>query len=152
MNLELKIPPPIVALCSAVLMWGIAKMLPAQSFDFNARKLCALLILIIGLTIDILALMKFRRTKTTVNPMQPQQTSELVTIGIYRLSRNPMYLGLLLVLTSWGIYLSNFLVLAVLPLFIFYITKFQIIPEERVMWEKFGESFQDYKQSVRRWI
>ena len=84
--------------------------------------------------------------------MQPQQTSELVTTGIYRLSRNPMYLGLLLVLTSWGIYLSNFLVLAVLPLFIFYITKFQIIPEERVMREKFGESFQDYKQSVRRWI
>ena len=152
MSLELKIPPPVVALCTATVMWAITKLLPISGFDFPGRTLVTILLLMVGLLIDILALIKFRQAQTTINPMQPQQSNQLVTSGVYKISRNPMYLGLLLVLISWGIYLGHFIALLMPVMFVLYITKFQIIPEEKIMQEKFGESFQDYKFVVRRWI
>jgi protein-S-isoprenylcysteine O-methyltransferase Ste14 len=94
----------------------------------------------------------FRRAQTTVNPLTPQATSSLVTTGIYRYSRNPMYVGLLFVLAGWGCYLANGLALLVLPLFVASMTRWQIIPEERFMAAKFGAEFEAYKRSVRRWL
>ena len=75
-----------------------------------------------------------------------------LTTGLYRVTRNPMYLGMLLVLFGWAVFLSNLAALLIAPLFALYITRFQIIPEERVLAEKFGAAFMAYQSQVRRWL
>ena len=96
--------------------------------------------------------MAFRRAKTTVNPITPEATTTMVTSGLYRFSRNPMYLGLLVVLIGWALFLSHPLAFAVLPLFVLYMNRFQIIPEEQILSAKFAHQFTAYKETVRRWV
>ena len=96
--------------------------------------------------------MAFRRHKTTVNPFTPAKSSSLVATGIYRYSRNPMYLGLFLALLGWGAYLGNWASALLLPAFVAYMNRFQIHPEERVLTESFGPQFLAYARSVRRWL
>jgi protein-S-isoprenylcysteine O-methyltransferase Ste14 len=106
----------------------------------------------VGVAIIVAGFLAFRQAKTTVNPLTPQATTAIVTSGIYRFSRNPMYLGFLVVLTGWAMYLSNLLAFAFLPLFVLYINRFQIVPEERALYAKFSHVFTAYKRSVRRWV
>jgi len=94
----------------------------------------------------------FQKAKTTFNPLKPDAASSLVASGIYRVSRNPMYVGFLLVLTGWAMWLSHPLPFLFLPIFVGYMNRFQISPEERVLSAKFGEEYDTYKQSVRRWL
>ena len=112
----------------------------------------SLLVLVAGLSVNILAVITFRRGKTTINPLKPDTASQLMRTGIYRLSRNPMYLGMLLMLCAWTIWLGNLINLVALPLFVWYMTKFQIIPEELALAELFQEEFSTFKAEVRRWI
>ena len=84
--------------------------------------------------------------------MQPAKTTSLVAGGVYRFTRNPMYLGLLLVLAGWAVFLSNALAFALLPAFIAYIGRFQIAPEERALAAKFGTEYEAYRTEVRRWL
>jgi protein-S-isoprenylcysteine O-methyltransferase Ste14 len=93
----------------------------------------------------------FRRAKTTVNPTTPAAASALVRTGVFRFTRNPMYLGLLLCLVAWAIFLSSVLALLSAPLFVVYMNRFQIAPEERALAALFGDSFAAYKRDVRRW-
>lgn len=106
----------------------------------------------VGVAIILAGFLAFLRAKTTVNPLTPEATTAMVTSGIYRFSRNPMYLGFLVVLTGWAMYLSNLLAFAFLPLFVLYINRFQIVPEERALCAKFSHVFTAYKCSVRRWL
>lgn len=150
--LELKIPPPIVFLICAAVMWGIAALLPAAVITFPGRGLLAGLLIATGITFGITGVIAFYRARTTVHPHKPEITSAIVTSGIYRISRNPMYVGLLLFLTAWALYLANCLALVMLPVFVAYITRFQILPEERALTAKFGADYVAYRQTVRRWL
>jgi protein-S-isoprenylcysteine O-methyltransferase Ste14 len=94
----------------------------------------------------------FRRAGTTVNPMKPESSSSLVVSGIYAFTRNPMYLGFLFALLAWAIYLSHPAAFLVLPLFVWYMNRFQIEPEERALASLFGEAFTTYAARVRRWL
>jgi protein-S-isoprenylcysteine O-methyltransferase Ste14 len=94
----------------------------------------------------------FRNAETTINPMKPESSSALVASGIYRWTRNPMYLGLLWILLGWGIYLSNAPAYLVLPGFVLYMNRFQIEPEERALTRIFGPAFAAYRAHVRKWI
>lgn len=152
MSMKLKIPPPIIGLACALVIYLLNRQLDQFEFDFPYRNVLALCILFLALAIDVLALLEFRKLKTTINPMNPDNTSSLVDSGIYRYSRNPMYLGLLCMLIAWCLYLGNFAGFVILPVFIWYITVFQIIPEEFTLQENFKEEFTQYKQCVRRWI
>ena len=105
-----------------------------------------------GLVFVLSAMRQFKQKNTIINPMTPKKTTTLVIDGIYNYSRNPMYLGLLLVLTSSGIYFGAWLSLLIVPLFWLLISTLQIIPEEEAMLELFGEKFVKYKREVRRWI
>jgi protein-S-isoprenylcysteine O-methyltransferase Ste14 len=116
-----------------------------------ARRL-ALLLAFSGVVIALLGVGAFRQASTTVDPRYPDKARELVVAGVYRWTRNPMYLGMLLVLTAWGVYLSNLLSFVVLPAFVLYLTRFQIIPEERAMRANFAGSYTDYCRRVRRWL
>ncbi|MGO2387344.1 MAG: methyltransferase family protein, partial [Psychrobacter sp.] len=95
---------------------------------------------------------QFKKAQTTVNPHTPEKSTNLVTSGIYRYTRNPMYLGLVLVLLGWAFYLSHLLPFMLVPVFMIYMTRFQIQPEEKMMAQKFGREYQVYLSRVRRWI
>jgi protein-S-isoprenylcysteine O-methyltransferase Ste14 len=105
-----------------------------------------------GGCISLAGVVSFRRAKTTVNPLKPEKASSLVTGGIYKVTRNPMYLGLVLVLLAWAVFLSSAWALAGPVAFVLYMNRFQIEPEERVMGTMFGDNYSEYKARVRRWL
>ncbi len=150
--LELLVPPPAVAALAAALMWAIAWALPALRIGIPAAAWIGGALAAIGLLVEASGVLEFLRKKTTVHPMRPERTSVLVTGGVYRWTRNPMYLGWLPILAGWGAYLQHPATLIVVPLFALYLTRFQIIPEERVLDAKFGEAFRTYRKRVRRWL
>lgn len=149
---ELKLPPPAIALTTGLLMWLAADLAPTLAAEFPLKREIGIALLCAGLFFDIAGFLAFRKARTTINPLQPANTSAMVTNGIYRVSRNPMYLGLLLNLSGWAVYLAHPLALLGLPLFAVTITRFQIAPEERVLGEKFGAEYAAYKNAVRRWL
>lgn len=151
-TLELKIPPPLVGLSVAVMMWFAAAMLPALSFPWAESRWLAGGLLLAGLGFDFAAILLFFKARTTVNPLSPQNTSAIVRSGVYAMSRNPMYVGMLLLLSAWAVYLQNGAALFFLPLFVLYINRFQIKPEERFLLEQFGADYDDYRRGVRRWL
>jgi protein-S-isoprenylcysteine O-methyltransferase Ste14 len=150
--LELKVPPLATLLFMAALMWLASWATPALKIPFPARTFLAVCLAITGVVISALGVVSFWRARTTVNPMMPAASSSLVVGGIYRLTRNPMYLGFLLVLVGWATVLSNILAFLLLPTFIFYMNTFQIEPEERALTSLFGQEFITYKSQVRRWL
>jgi protein-S-isoprenylcysteine O-methyltransferase Ste14 len=150
--LELKVPPGAVVLFIAALMWLVSWALPAFGFVFPARGLFAMSFAGAGVVTSTLGVVSFRRARTTVNPMRPDSSSSVVLSGVYTFTRNPMYLGFLLALVGWGIFLSNALAFLLLPAFIFYMNRFQIEPEERALASLFGREFVAYKSRVRRWL
>jgi len=150
--LELRVPPPVVAGLLALLMWFVADRLPAADFTLPARGVLSAAFATVGVAIGLIAFFQFRKAATTVHPMKPQESSALVAGGVYRFTRNPMYLGMLLILTAWGLWLANAAALLALPLFVAYISRFQIAPEERALEARFGASFADYRRAVRRWL
>ena len=151
-RLELKIPPLALVLLAGGVMWWIAWAVPAGDFAFPARLSFAAGAGVIGLAIAGMGIVSFRMAKTTVNPMKPDSSSALVVTGIYRLTRNPMYLGFLWILFGWGIFISNALTFLVLPGVVLYMNRFQIEPEERALTRLFGQAFVTYAKQVRRWI
>jgi len=150
--LELKVPPPAVAFVTAILMWLVSRAAPALAFVFPASDLLAVGLAAVGPMIAISGVVTFRRARTTLNPTKPESSSSLVSWGIYRVTRNPMYLGLLLVLTGWAIFLSNSLAFLFLPAFVIYINRFQIVPEEQALTSLFAQEFVAYQSRVRRWL
>jgi len=150
--LELKVPPPVLALCLALLMWFTSLLVPSVVVPFGVRLVVALALVVIGQSIGISGIVSFRRARTTINPVKPSAASSLVTSGVYRVTRNPMYLGLLVTLVAWAVFLSNLVALLAAPLFVLYINRFQINPEERVLSSLFGAEYAVYKEKVRRWL
>ncbi len=151
-SLELRVPPVLVVVLFGAVMFAVASVVPVANVALPARV--ALVGAFVALAVAVVGagVLAFRRHKTTVNPLDPNQASSLVASGIYRISRNPMYLGFLLLLVAWSLYLANAAALLALPLFVLYMNRFQIGPEERVLSKKFGSAFTEYCASVRRWL
>ena len=130
----------------------MSKVAPALKFSLSVSTALAIGSGVVGLGSGIMGVAQFKKVQTTPNPQALEKVSTLVTDGIYRYSRNPMYVGLVLILLGWALYLSHFLAFVLLPVFMLYITRFQIQPEERMMERKFGKVYQSYLSRVRRWI
>jgi protein-S-isoprenylcysteine O-methyltransferase Ste14 len=145
-----KIPPVIVVLFFAGIMALIAHYSVIDFTVFVAYLAASLVI--IGCVSCVAGVVSFKLAKTTVNPNKPEQASKLVTSGIYRISRNPMYLGFAFILAGWGVWLSSVWAMLGVVGFIGYLTLFQIMPEERALTKLFGEEFTAYKARVRRWL
>jgi protein-S-isoprenylcysteine O-methyltransferase Ste14 len=150
--LETRIPPPIVAVIFAALMWGLARYAPVFNVQLPLKVVIVSVLAAIGALCSFTGAMTFRRAKTTVDPMKPHEASTLVCTGIYRVTRNPMYLGLVFVLTAWAVYLDSLEALLGVLGFMLYIHGFQIRPEERALIQVFGEEYQEYQSRVRRWL
>ena len=151
-SLELKVPPPAVALLFGFLMWLASSQAGPLAVSFGPRVPVALVLACLGLVCGISGMLTFWRAKTTMNPIKLAATSSLVTAGPYRFTRNPMYLSLLLYLLAWAVHLSNLLALLFLPVFVLYMNRFQIEPEERVLSSLFGPQYAAYRERVRRWL
>lgn len=150
--LELKIPPPIIAILCALGMWQIAQYTPPYLVAPSLKWGIVVFFIVIGAAFDISALLAFRRHKTTINPLHPEKTSAMVSAGVYQITRNPMYVGMACFLMAWVAYLETSSALLGVIVFVLYITKFQIKPEERMLTELFGDAFIQYQQRVRRWL
>jgi len=151
--MHLKIPPAIIAIMALITMVIIAKSLPQFSFLLPNKLLIAIVVAITGISIAAAGVVAFRKLQTTVNPTKPGTASTLAVDGIYKWSRNPMYLGILLFLIACGIYAANLIALVVMPfVFLVYMTVYQIKPEEDALTLIFGEDFVQYKARVRRWL
>lgn len=150
--LELKIPPLLVWLAFAGAMGGVAYAVPKLSFTLAGSSAIALALVALGVALAFAGVIAFRLKRTTVNPLTPSASSAVVSSGVYRLSRNPMYLGFLLALAGWALYLSNAGAALFLPAFVAYMTQYQIKPEERALVAKFGGEFAQYMSRVRRWL
>ena len=129
--MELKLPPAIVFLLFLVIMYFLAEMLPFGYFDFFGRLVLAKVLMGLALILALMALFQFARNKTTIDPAKPQKASRLVTGGVYQITRNPMYLALLLVLLAAGLYFGNAFNTLTAAGFVAYMNRFQIMPEER---------------------
>lgn len=150
--LELKIPPVAVTVLFAVLMWLLAQVTPGFELPAALRLLALAACVAAAVVAGLAAVWSFRRARTTVNPLSPHAAAVLVTSGVYRFSRNPMYLALLLALAGWGLFLANAFALLLALVFIPYMNRFQIGPEERALQQVFGQAFAAYRRRVRRWI
>lgn len=148
---ELKIPPLVVLTIVAALMWMVSRVAPAAGFHVPARVVTALGFAVAGVGIAIAGVVSFGRAKTTVNPLKPEGASALVTTGIYRLTRNPMYLGAMIGLIGWAVFLANAIGVVFVPVFVLYMNRFQIGPEEKALASLFGPEFAAYRVKVRRW-
>ncbi|RDF10179.1 isoprenylcysteine carboxylmethyltransferase family protein [Haemophilus paraphrohaemolyticus] len=145
--MKTKIPPPVICLICMTIMYCLPSILAFP-------KATWLVVMLVGLSgiIGIASVILFRLAKTTISPLHPNQTSHIVQTGIYRFSRNPMYLSIAIFLVAFAIYLENATALLVIPLFIWSINYLQIHPEEQMLEQKFGEEYLAYKKAVRRWV
>lgn len=149
--LEKRIPPPLVAGVIGLAMWGLSPVQPGLEVSLSVL-VAAVIAALLGVVFGILGVIAFRQAKTTANPLKPETASTLVDSGIYRVSRNPMYLGIALLLLAWAIYLSSVWPLLGVVAFVHYMNRFQILPEEEAMEKRFGQEYRVYKAKVRRWL
>jgi protein-S-isoprenylcysteine O-methyltransferase Ste14 len=150
--LENRIPPPLVALTMALAMWASMPSAPVSEAGSKPIIAIALVLAACGGLLAASGFQAFGRAKTTINPTKIEEASSLVITGIYGYTRNPMYLGLAALLFAWAIYLANPWAALGPIAFILFITRFQIIPEERVLKAKFGKGYTAYQEKVRRWL
>lgn len=151
-RLELLVPPPVVMLVIALAMWAVSQAFPMQLLPETYRLVLGVGLGFLGVAAGVAGILAFQRAHTTADPRKPARTTALVTSGIYRYSRNPMYLGVLLVLAGWAVLLGNPVSALGVLVYVLYISRYQIYPEERQLLETFGAGFLKYKATVRRWI
>ena len=151
-GLSLKVPPVALVFICALLMYLTAKIVPQAFILIPFAQVIAILLVVAGAAVAASGVHAFKKAQTTVNPMTPEKSSSLVRSGIYRVTRNPMYLGFLLTVIAFGFYLQNLLAFIWCPAFILYMNAFQIKPEETMLADIFGDEFTNFKTQVRRWI
>ena len=150
--MKLKLSPVIVFLIFGSLMYLLAEFLPVGDFDFFGRSILIKTLLVLAVVISSVALLQFYLAKTTTDPKKPAKASYLVSNGIYKYSRNPMYLGLLLLLLAWALWLGNAFNVLLAAGFVSYMNAFQIQPEESTLADLFGKEYKHYFIKVRRWF
>ncbi|WP_241242405.1 isoprenylcysteine carboxylmethyltransferase family protein [Thalassotalea sp. G2M2-11] len=133
-------------------MWASSTFLPLVPLNDLLSLSIFILLVTIGAVLTIVGVVAFKRAQTTVNPIKPETSSVLVNTGIYRLTRNPMYVGMALTLTGWAFFLHNPLSLIFVVAFIVYMTYFQIKPEEKMLKALFKQQYVEYCAKVKRWI
>jgi protein-S-isoprenylcysteine O-methyltransferase Ste14 len=150
--LKTRIPPPLYAFATAMAMLGLDRTLPIARLPTGSFDLLGWILVFAGVALDAGAFMLFLKARTTINPMRIERASHLVTTGLYRFSRNPMYLGLMVTLSGWAILLGSLGPLLPLILFEQLLVAVQIRPEEAALEARFGGLYRDYKTRVGRWI
>ncbi len=150
--LKLKIPPPVYALIIGFFMWLLNQYYPIVHFISSPWNKVGLVMIVLAVSLDLSSLYLFFKKHTTPSPFSPKKSTTLVISGLYKYTRNPMYVGLFIILTGYGVWLGSVAPFFLLPVFYWLITVMQIKPEESILEEKFGQDYLDYKSNVRRWL
>jgi len=150
--MQLLLPPPVVVMLLGAAMWAVNRALPFARIAFTLQLPLAIVLLVTGLLIAGAAAISFIRASTTINPLRPSRASQLITNGVFAFSRNPIYLGDLLILAALAVWLGNAINGLWLPVFVWYISRFQIAPEEEALTRIFGARYAAYCKRVRRWL
>lgn len=150
--LEKRLPPLILVLIIGAAMWVISTPTSPVPKDDAVQNAVAVMIFLVGILFPVAGVVAFRRAKTTVDPRTPEASSALVCSGIYRFSRNPMYVGFAFWLLAWAVFLGTGWGLLGVVVFVMYMNHFQIAPEERALRALFGDEFRAYERRVRRWL
>lgn len=148
----LRLPPVLQLILCGGIAWYLDYHFDQFSLEVPGIKMAGFVIASIGALLIGVSVGAFRQSGTTVNPIHPENTRELITTGLYRVSRNPMYLGMLLLLFGYGLQLKNYTMIIPVALFVVGITRLQILPEEAALREKFGEAYEHYVRRSRRWL
>lgn len=148
----MRIPPGLVALAGGLAIWSIARYVPASRIVVPGNRVMAAIAVVLGVALMAFGVVSFLRARTSVDPIHPEKASTLVVTGIYRFTRNPMYLGFALMLLALTLRVSAWPGLLVVALFVVYMNRFQIRPEEDALDARFGAASREYRRSVRRWI
>jgi protein-S-isoprenylcysteine O-methyltransferase Ste14 len=151
-RLETRVPPPVVTLALAIAMWGANRLVPGASTNGVARTIVSGVLFALAILVAGSGIRSFARSRTSIDPHRPEKATALVTDGIFRWSRNPMYLSMVLALLGWAVWLGRVWLVLGPVAFVLYITRFQIRPEERTLAEKFGAEYESYRRRTRRWI
>ena len=146
----IKIPPPLIVLVLIVSIYFSSKKIDLINIPLQLE--ISIFVLSAGILIFVNPVLQFIKSKTTVNPIQFEDVNKLVTSGIFKYSRNPMYLGMLMIVLSTSIFYLNIYSILTPLLFMLWINKFQIKREEEFLIEKFGDEYLSYKKKTRRWI
>lgn len=147
-----KVPPALVAAAAALLMWAFSALAPTVELALSSKATLSGLAVVTAAVFGLGGVISFIRAHTTVNPHRPERASTLVTSGIFRVTRNPMYLALALALTALAVWIGFPWSLIGVAAFVVYIDRFQIRPEERVLTARFGDEYRKYQARVRRWL
>ncbi len=150
--LKLKILPAFQVLIYGSIIWLLGEYYPMATINLPSNSLVAIVLIVLGAFMVLIGGIAFRKARTTVDPRNPHNSSSLVIVGIYRYTRNPMYVGMLMSLLGLVVYVGNVSGVFVLPFFIWSMNELQIKWEEKALLEKFGESYREYKNRVRRWV
>ena len=151
-GLTLRVPPPALTLLCLFGLVLCRWILSSLTFKFSGQVFLSIILVVTGIAIGLIAIRRFYQVDTTVLPDEMDSSSTLVTGGIFKISRNPMYLGMATVIAGVGVGLGVWVMLPILGLFVFWITENQIKLEEHALVKIFGSEFEDYKSKVRRWI
>lgn len=150
--MKLIIPPALIFALTALCMYLLARFLPVGYFDFFGRSYLMWTLVLIAMLLATVALIQFFRARTSIDPLHPGKVSSLVTTGVYAISRNPMYLALLLILLAWGLWLGNAFNVLLAAAFVSVMNRYQISREEASLLQKFGKEYSQYCIKVRRWF
>lgn len=148
----MRLPPPLLMVLVGLLMALLAAFSPSLAWPLALRVALGVLLALLGLALALAGLLHFRRVRTTFDPLHPERASRLVSWGIYRFTRNPMYLGMLCLLFGWALYLAAPLAWPGPLVFVWLMNRWQIAAEERALQQLFGEDFLRYQARVRRWL
>lgn len=150
--MTLLIPPPVVAAICGAAMWAVARYAGIGGINAAWLPVMAVIVGAASVLLMLAAVASFIAAKTTINPLKPANASRLITTGVFRLSRNPIYLADLLLLAAFAVWLGNGFNAAWLAAFVWYINRFQIAPEEQALTARFGDDYVAYCARVRRWL
>lgn len=150
--MKLKVPPLVIFFFSILMVFACHYLFPKWSFVFAYQTIASRFFMLLGVVSGFLGITAFRSKGTTVSPHFPEQASHLIQTSVYNISRNPMYLGMALVLVGGIIRMGNPFAFIAFLFYVWYMTYFQIKPEEEALEKLFGQSYLDYKAKVRRWI
>jgi len=151
-KLELRFPPDVVWIVVAALMWIAAALTPQLAITMPNRIAIALIVVAIGVALVVAGRVALGRANTTWHPTEPEKTTSLVTTGVFRFSRNPIYLGMMAALLGWALVLGSASAWLVSALFVLYMNRFQIAPEERALSALLGDEYAEYAKFTRRWV
>lgn len=147
-----RVPPVAVTLIVAASMWALSRWGPSWRYALPGREIVAIALVLVAAAVGIAGLRAFHRARTTANPLRPEKASALVTGGIYRHTRNPMYVALAIALLGWAVWLGHALATFGVVAFVGWMDRLQIPPEERALRALFGDEFGRYCSEVRRWF